>query len=143
MSKRLIDKTIVKFLVVGIINTLIGSGTMFLLYNLASCSYWVSSASNYIVGSIVSFFLNKYFTFQNKLWSWVQVGKFIVNTVVCYLIGYGLAKMFVLWIMSNQPLHIQENLAMVLGMCFYTGLNYFGQRFYAFQESGTTKKNGQ
>ena len=47
-------------------NTLVGTGVMFAAYNLLHLSYWVSSASNYVVGSIVSYFLNKYFTFQNK-----------------------------------------------------------------------------
>ena len=39
MTQKLIDKTTIKFLIVGVINTIVGSGTMFLLYNLAHCSY--------------------------------------------------------------------------------------------------------
>lgn len=66
MTKRLLDSTVIKFLMVGVLNTLVGAGTMFLLYNLAGWTYWLSSAANYVVGGIVSFFLNKYFTFQNK-----------------------------------------------------------------------------
>ena len=63
---KLIDKTTIKFLLVGVINTIVGTSIMFLLYNVGHMNYWVSSAANYIVGSIVSYFLNKYFTFQNK-----------------------------------------------------------------------------
>ena len=63
---KLIDIKLGKFLIVGVVNTLIGAGLMFVLYNLAHWSYWVSSACNYIAGGIVSFFLNKYFTFKNK-----------------------------------------------------------------------------
>ena len=85
MKTQLFDKTVIKFLAVGVVNTLVGCGTMFLLYNLAHCSYWVSSAANYVVGGIVSFFLNKYFTFQSKTWEWSQVWKFAVNVTVCYL----------------------------------------------------------
>ena len=62
---RIFDRTILKFLIVGVVNTLFGTAVMFSLYNLAGCSYWISSAANYILGSILSFFLNKYFTFQN------------------------------------------------------------------------------
>ncbi len=65
-KQKLIDITTVKFLLVGVINTLVGTGTMFGLYNCLGCSYWVSSAGNYIVGSIVSYFLNKYFTFKKS-----------------------------------------------------------------------------
>ena len=130
---KLFDKTMIKFVLVGLFNTLVGCGTMFLLYNLAHCSYWFSSAANYVVGSVVSFFLNKYFTFQNHERSWKQVGKFIVNVAVCYLIAYGAAKPVVMWLLSGQSVKLQENVAMLVGMGLYTMLNYFGQRFFAFR----------
>ena len=76
---KLIDKTTIKFILVGIVNTLVGTGVMFLMYNLLHASYWISSASNYIIGSIVSYVLNKYFTFQNKEKSWKQLVKFALN----------------------------------------------------------------
>ena len=69
---KLFDKSFLKFLAVGVINTLVGYGVMFGLYNLAGLhtwgdlGFWISSAANYVVGSIVSFFLNKNFTFQNQ-----------------------------------------------------------------------------
>ena len=132
--KKLVDSTIFKFLLVGIFNTLVGCGTMFLLYNLANCSYWFSSAANYVVGSIVSFFLNKYFTFKNYEQSWKQIVKFAINVAVCYLIAYGAAKPIVFNILRGQSIIMQENVAMFTGMCLYTGLNYFGQRFFAFRE---------
>ena len=129
------DNTVLKFLAVGMVNTMIGTGTMFLLYNLAHCSYWVSSAANYIVGGIVSFFREKYLpvTFQSKTWEWSQVWKFAVNVTVCYLLGYGLAKPLVLHLLAGQAVNVQENVAMLVGMCLYTGLNYLGQRFFAFK----------
>lgn len=133
---RIFDKTMLRFLLVGIVNTLVGCGAMFLLYNLAGCSYWISSTANYVLGGIVSFVLNKYFTFESKAWSWRQVWRFSLNVAVCYLIGYGLAKPVALWILRGQPVKIQENVAMLVGMCLYTGLNYLGQRFFAFRSSG-------
>ena len=133
MKTQLFDKTVIKFLAVGVVNTLVGCGTMFLLYNLAHCSYWVSSAANYVVGGIVSFFLNKYFTFQSKTWEWSQVWKFAANVTVWYLLGYGLAKPLVLHLLAGQAVNVQENVAMLVGMCLYTGLNYLGQRFFAFK----------
>ena len=62
--KHYLDLTFWKFILVGIINTLVGTTVMFVAYNLCHLNYWVSSASNYVVGSIVSYFLNKYFTFK-------------------------------------------------------------------------------
>ena len=132
--KNMLDITFWKFIMVGVINTLVGTGVMFAAYNLLHLSYWVSSASNYVVGSIVSYFLNKYFTFQNKERSWKQVAKFIINIAVCYVLAYGIAKPVVMYILSGAGQKIQENAAMLAGMCLFTGFNYIGQRMFAFKE---------
>lgn len=130
---RIFDRTILKFLIVGVVNTLFGTAVMFSLYNLAGCSYWISSAANYILGSVLSFFLNKYFTFQNKERPWRQVVRFTVNIAACYLVAYGVAKPAMRMLLSGQSVSIQENAAMLAGMCLFTGLNYLGQRFFAFR----------
>ena len=135
MIKKFLDITFLKFILVGVINTIVGAGTMFLCYNALHCSYWFSSAMNYIFGSIVSYFLNKYFTFQNKERSWKIVVKFIINITVCYLIAYGIAKPLVAHILSGQTVTIQENGAMLVGMVLFVMLNYIGQRFFAFKKS--------
>ncbi len=82
--KNILDITFWKFVLVGIVNTLVGTAVMFAAYNVLHLSYWISSASNYVVGSIVSYFLNKYFTFQNKEKSWKQLVKFalILRSVI-------------------------------------------------------------
>lgn len=134
MTKRkLIDGTVPRFLLVGVFNTLVGCGLMFLLYNLAGWSYWLSSAANYIAGGVVSFFLNKYFTFQNKERSWRQAGRFALTVAACWLLAYGAAKPLVRALLSGLPPRLQENAAMLAGMCLYTALNYLGQRFFAFR----------
>lgn len=130
----LIDEKLLKFIFVGVINTLVGTAIMFGLYNLAGCSYWVSSAANYTLTSVLSFFLNKYFTFQNKERSWQQVACFIINIAVCYLLAYGIAKPAALWLLSGAGEKLQNNVAMFVGMCLFTGFNYLGQRFFAFKE---------
>ena len=132
--KKFMDLTTLKFLAVGVVNTLVGTGLMFVLYNIFSVNYWISSASNYIVGSIVSYFLNKYFTFQNKERSAKQVICFIVNITLCYLIAYGGAKKLILLLLSGLSTEWQDNIAMVCGMGLFVILNYFGQRFFAFKE---------
>lgn len=55
----IIDKKTIKFILVGIVNTIFGTTVMFVAYNMIGFSYWISSALNYILGSILSFFLNK------------------------------------------------------------------------------------
>lgn len=132
--KKIVDITALKFVLVGVVNTLVGTGVMFLLYNVFHTGYWIASASNYIVGSIVSYFLNKYFTFQNRERSWQQIVKFIVNISLCYLIAYGLARPLARWVLQGFSTAIQENIAMLVGMGLFIVLNYFGQRFLVFKK---------
>lgn len=136
--KKLIDVTALKFVLVGVVNTLVGTGVMFLLYNVFHTGYWIASASNYVVGSIVSYLLNKYFTFQHKEKSFKVVMKFIINITVCYLIAYGLAKPAALLIFQGLSKTTQENLAMLAGMGLFILLNYFGQRFLVFTKKDQT-----
>lgn len=139
-GRKLLDDTTWKFLVVGVINTLVGTGLMFVLYNIFSVSYWISSASNYIVGSIVSYFLNKHFTFQNKERSAAQIFRFAVNILLCYLAAYGLAKPLVSAALSGVNEKVQGNLSMLVGMGLFVVLNYLGQRFFVFRGAEEKKE---
>ena len=47
MAKKLIDKSIPRFLMVGVLNTLVGAGVMFLLFNLAGWAYWTASGVSF------------------------------------------------------------------------------------------------
>lgn len=128
------DITTIKFILVGIVNTIVGTGVMFFLYNFCSVNYWIASASNYIVGSIVSYFLNKYFTFKNTERSIRQIVKFIINISVCYFIAYGVARPVVATLLPGAREKAGGNIAMLVGMSLFVILNYFGQRFYVFRK---------
>ena len=126
------DATFLKFMLVGVINTLVGTAVMFFCFNVLAWSYWISSALNYIIGSMVSYGLNKRYTFQQKGRDWHTVWKFIVNVSVCYVLAYGFAKPLVTWMLSGFTTNIQGNVALLVGMILFVGLNYIGQRFWAF-----------
>lgn len=132
---NMIDIKTAKFLLVGVINTLIGTGVMFFLYNVCEASYWVASASNYIVGSIVSYILNKNFTFKSHDKSLKSILKFILNISACYFVAYGVAKPIVYLLFSEYSVTIKDNVAMLAGMCTFVVLNYLGQRFWVFSEN--------
>ena len=131
---KLFDRTFWKFILVGIANTIVGTGIMFLFYNVFHFSYWISSASNYIFGSILSYFLNKFFTFNNKATAKETLPRFIINISLCYLLAYGLAKPLAMRLLSGMTLTVQENVAMLAGMCLFVGFNYLGQRFFVFKD---------
>ena len=139
--KKLFDPTLFRFLLVGCVNTLVGYGVMFGLYNLAglhrwgNTGYWLSSAANYVVGSVVSFFLNKHFTFRSREKGAGVVLRFVGNITVCYLLAYGLAQPAVGFCLGGLGLseQLRGNLTMLAGSGLFVMLNYFGQRFFAFR----------
>lgn len=132
--KQFFDIKFWKFIAVGVVNTLVGTGIMFLFYNVFHFNYWVSSASNYVVGSIVSYILNRLFTFKSRQNTKKTLPRFVINITCCYLIAYGGAKQLALWILKDAAVNIQENVAMLIGMCVFVALNYIGQRFFVFKE---------
>ena len=139
--KKIFDPTFFRFILVGCVNTLVGYGVMFGLYNLAGlhtwgeAGEWISSAANYVVGSVVSFFLNKHFTFRNREKGAEVVLRFVVNISVCWLLAYGLAQPVMGALLGGFGLseQLQGNLTMLFGSGLFVILNYFGQRFFAFK----------
>lgn len=89
--KQFFDIKFWKFILVGILNTVVGMGLQFLFFNLCGWNEWVSSLIGYILGSILSYFLNKYFTFKNKDKGWKPIVKFALNIAICYGLAYGIA----------------------------------------------------
>ncbi|MBR4692578.1 MAG: GtrA family protein [Oscillospiraceae bacterium] len=136
MLKKLFDEKLWKFLLVGVVNTLVGMGIMFALYNLLHASYWFSSAANYVCGGLLSYFLNRNFTFKDTEKGWKPFLRFAVQMVVCYLIAYGLAKPLMWRLLAERSETLRDNAAMLTGAVLYTGLNYLGQRFFAFRKQG-------
>lgn len=158
--KKFIDKKTLKFLVVGVANTAVGMGIMLLLsfiFNKTvpsfaqksvfilgttdyTASYIISSVINYVVGGILSYFLNKYWSFGNKEKDKMIVVKFIVTVVLCYAIAYLGAKPLMEIALKNSGIanRWKEFIALIVGAGLYTVLNYFGQRFFAFAEKKKT-----
>jgi putative flippase GtrA len=135
--KTLIDKTFLTFLVVGVVNTLFGTAIMLVLYNVFGCSYWVSSFCDYLFGSILSYFLNKHFTFHYQGTDWRSIVKFALNIIVCYLIAYSLALPLTRRALQHLELStpVVENVAMLVGTFLFMVINYLGQKFFAFKKS--------
>ena len=134
---KLLDASVWKFLLVGVGNTLLSMVLMFLLEGLG---YWPSTAIAYVAGAVMSFFLNRRFTFHSQETLGRSAVKFAFNVVVCYVLGYGIADWVVqpLAALVLTPMGVSElwleRLIKLTGMGFYTILNYFGQRFFAFQK---------
>ena len=125
-----------RFVIVGIANTLIGTSTMLFAYNVLGFGYWISSILNYVVGSVFSYFANKYFTFKSQNKSWKEIVRFISNIVVCYIIAYSVAQPLIRVALSKIQLSnsIFEQISMLTGTGLFIIINYCGQKFFVFKK---------
>ena len=139
------DKSFLKFIIVGVINTIIGLTIMFACYNLLHLGYWISSALDYIIASIISYFLNKHFTFKYKEDNGHSFLRFVLNIAVCYFVAFSIARPVVRWCLQVFSFafdkSLLENIAMLIGSGIFTIINYLGQRFFAFKKNNTSSKD--
>ena len=130
---KLIDKSIPRFLLVGVGNTLLSMVLMFVLEGLG---YWPSTAIAYAAGAVMSFFLNRYFTFHSEEDFWRSAAKFAINVAVLWTLTTPFLQP---WLAGKLQAVFVERWAnnVSLGVCMglYTVLNYFGQRFFAFSKT--------
>lgn len=127
---------VIHFGIVGVINTLLGLAFMEVLYNLIHLNYYLASGISYFVGSVFSYHANAKLTFKvgnrDKWLPW----RFAANIIVCYLAAYGAARPLIRHFLVSQSAVIVDNVAMILGMCFFVVLNFFGQKFFVFRAFG-------
>jgi putative flippase GtrA len=133
LKQLILDPVFFKFILVGLLNTAVGSAIMFGLYNLAGFGYWGSSVLSCGATSVLSFFLNKYFTFGVKEWSLQMILVFALVIAGSYIAAYSVAKPFIYWLLRNYGRKLRDNTAMLTGMGLFTTINYLGQRFAAFR----------
>lgn len=140
--KKFFDIKFWKFLAVGVLNTIVGEGLKFLLYNVFVISTWASSVIGIVVGSVMSYFLNKHFTFKNKEKGFKPVIRFATNIAVCFVLAnvialplvekFCLANSITMFGWSVET--FAGNAAMLAGSCLFVAFNYIGQRFFAFKD---------
>ncbi|MCX7921117.1 MAG: GtrA family protein [Clostridia bacterium] len=120
-------KQFFKFGIVGVINTGITLLAVYILMNLFSVSYKIANPIGYILGFVNSFFFNKHWTFKSTGSIKKESFMFVVIAGVSYLLQYGLVIFLV------ESLRVEQNLAQLIGMPFYTALGFVGNKLFNFK----------
>ena len=116
----------VKYNLVGIVNTTIGFSIIFSLMFLG-VSAILSNAIGYAIGSIVSYYLNKKYTFNSKEKSKTQAIKFFVVLGVSYLINFIVLK----WLLE----FMNPYLAQLISAVVYTLSSFLLVKFLVFKDT--------
>ena len=134
----LIDKSFIRFIIVGILSTLYAIVLTFVLYNFLSFGYWASTGSTYATGMLISYYLNKKYTFKygQAAFDIRSFLRFLLVVGVSYLVSFSLSRLiapyFIKRLINSDNNRVIEQLTMLCAMSSYTVLNYFGQKLFAF-----------
>ena len=131
MIKRLISRLTsiqtFKFIIVGILNTVVGYGVYFICIHLG-IKYQISLILSSIVGVTHSFFWNKYWTFKAKGY----VNKEIVRFISVYMISYIINALMLSFFVEN--IKIDQNLAQIYAISIITLISYIGHKYWSFSK---------
>jgi putative flippase GtrA len=123
--------TLIRFLFVGSINTLIGLGSIYILL-WAGTGYWISTFIGNGSGAVASYFLNKAFTFKSKQPFLKSGVLFTALIAICYFTSYSISRQAAQVLDSLLPFNT-ETAAVLFGTMLYTLLNYLGQKYIVFK----------
>jgi putative flippase GtrA len=113
---------IFKYLNVGILNTLIGFLVIFFCLNILKINYHLSYFIGYAVGLIISFSLNKRYTFNNNS-KWHHL---LLPFIIIFLFSY-LTSHLILMVLVEK-FYFNMNISVIISMFVYTVLSYLLNR---------------
>lgn len=121
-------KQAVKYGVVGLSNTLITMVVIWLMMKLLGCQEGLSNLTGYVAGLLNSFIWNKQWTFKGSSTGWKKGAiRFAVVFGICYVLQY------LLVLALNSRLSIDHYYNHLIGMAFYTVINFLMNKFYTFK----------
>jgi len=126
LKKKSMINQLIRFLSVGLFNTLIGISVIYMLLFYGVNNY-ISNISGYIFGIILSYFLHKYYTFksQNGI-----TKKEILKFLFVFLISYCI-NIIILYL----SLHFfSQYLSQLLAIIGYSIVNYLLNKLYTFKK---------
>lgn len=119
---------IIKYLIVGLINTFITAMVIFILMAMG-VNLYISNIFGYIIGILSSYILNSFFTFQVKT-NHTRLVKFLTTCFICYLINLLAIKIILILFKEIQ---YTEYIAQLTGMFFYTISGYFLNKLWVMK----------
>ena len=123
----------VRFVVTGVLNTLVGLGVIWLCWRVIGLPTVVANLIGYCVGLCVSFTVNRSWTFRSSRSTRRALPRFLMVFVAAYL-----ANLAALLLMIDG-LHLRVEWATLVAAVPYTLTFFFGSRWFVFHPSASTR----
>ena len=121
------DKTFIRFIIVGIINTFIGYCIIIILFHSIGLSYTSAYFLSYIIGLVISYFLTRNFVFFSQ----VNKDKEFIKFLISFAIAYGLSYLGLYILMENNL--FSSHISFLLSMVTYSILFYLLNKYITFK----------
>ena len=128
------DSSVFRYLLIGVANTFTGLSVIYLAKWLFGLDDVIANMLGYGVGLMLSFTLNKHWTFRHIGPTVPAIKRFLLVVGVAYMANL-VAVMY-----SINSLALNSYLAQALGVIPYTVIGYLGSRFYAFPGAASLQK---
>jgi len=117
-----------KFLLVGLGNTVITLITIYLLLEIFQIDYKISNLIGYLLGLINSFVWSKFWVFK-------QIDRKFVKEIILFFIFFGICYLIQLYVLELCVEIIQINvfLSQIFSMGIYTILNFTLNKLFTFR----------
>jgi putative flippase GtrA len=122
-------RSLLRYLLVGCVNTAVGLGLIYLCMYALGMRNAPANLLGYAVGVLVSFLLNKTWTFAHQGRYLPALGRFLV----VLLVAYGANLLTVLLLADRWEFN--RYLAQAAGVIPYTLIGYLGSRWFAFRSA--------
>ena len=116
-----------KFIVIGIISTIINYTVFYLLLSVFSFHYLLSASIGFLSGVLAGFRFNKTWTFEVTQ----KRKRYLMKYLTTYTISLGLGLCFLEFLV--QGLDIIPEVANIITIALTTCTNFIGTKFWVFQ----------
>jgi putative flippase GtrA len=123
----LIASPLLKFLLTGVLNTLVGLSVIYLLMGLFAVPERPANAIGYVVGVIFSYQVNSRWTFGYRETLLPVLPRYLVVIVLAYLANLACLHALLGWGVNGY-------LAQALALPPYTAIGFLGMRFWVFRK---------
>lgn len=137
-----LNGSFVRFLLVGVFNTIVGLSMIALLLHVAGIGYWASTFIGNAIGALVSYALNKRFTFRSNAKVGGSLLRFLLVTLACYGLSYSVGLYGGHWLAGALPAFPADRIhdaATLLGTGLYTITNYIGHKYFSFRAAPSSR----
>ncbi len=118
-----------RYLLVGLFNTALGFAIIFTCMYLLKMSPVASNITGYLCGLVVSYFLNKFFTFRSTARSRAEMLRFLVVFAAAYLANFGMLLLCI------DVLRLHAAVSQVVAGAVYVGASFILNKYYVFRHT--------